>query len=374
MSLLSVFHSEASVGWGGQEIRILTEMAHLRDRGHAVGLIAQPGAGLLVRAREAGFPTHTVRMRGALDFLAVAQMARILRAERAGVLSTHSSVDAWVGGWAARWLGLPVVRTRHLTIRLRRNPLSPRVYSWMADHVVTTAEEGRTLLIEQAGIPPDRVSVIPTGVEAARFDPSRVAGDRLRAELGIPEAAPVVGVVAVLRFRKGHGVLLAALASPPLCHRPAHLILAGAGPMEGVLRAQAASLGLMRRVHFLGHREDVPEILAASTVVVLPSTMGEGVPQTILQALALARPVVASDVPGVRQVVRDRETGLLVPPEEPVALAGAILHLLDHPRLARDLGEAGRRLVLSAYTVDRMTDAMEAVYRRMVAGPCASCV
>jgi glycosyltransferase involved in cell wall biosynthesis len=133
-------------------------------------------------------------------------------------------------------------------------------------------------------------------------------------------------------------------------------------------------LGIASRVHFLGHREDVPEILAASNVVILPSTQSEGVPQTILQAFALERPVVASDVAGIRQVVRDGETGLLVPPEDPDALAEAIDRLLEAPALGRALGKAGRALVCAEYSVERMADAMEAVYRELLGEACASSV
>jgi glycosyltransferase involved in cell wall biosynthesis len=366
MGPLTVYHTEASMGWGGQEIRILTEMTALRDRGYALGVIAQPGAAIAARAAAAGFPVHTVRMRGACDLPASARVAAILRSARPHLLNTHSSVDAWVGGWAARWMKIPVIRTRHLAIRLRRNPLSPRVYTWMADHVVTTGEAGRDLLVAQAGLDPARVTVVPTGVDVQRFSPERADGESLRAELRLPPATSIVGVVAVLRARKGHGVLLEALQHDALATRPICAVFAGAGPMEGRLRERAGALGVAGRVHFLGQREDVPDILAASRVVVLPATADEGVPQAILQAFAMGRPVVASDVSGVRQVVLQRETGILVPPGNAPRLAAAIAELLDRPELAFRLGQAARRLACSRFSLGRMADDMEAVYSRVL--------
>ncbi len=363
---LRILHTEASTGWGGQEIRILTEMDALRGRGHRLGLIAQPGAEILARARGAGFPAFEIRMRGALDLVAAAQVARVLRREGAEILNTHSSVDAWVGGWAGRCLGIPIVRTRHLAIPLRANPLSPRVYSWMADCVVTTGEDGKALLLRQAPLTSDRVTVVPTGVDLQRFDPARTRPARVRAELGLDVSSRFVGVVAVLRLFKGHAVLLEALASPPLAGRPLQLILAGNGPVEGLLKAQVSRLGLEARVRFLGHREDVEDILAACDVVVLPSVRDEGVPQAILQALALGRPVVASDVGGIRQIVYHGVTGLLVPAEDCTALAAAIARLLDDGALAASLGEAGRRMVRATYGIDPMAGAMEALYRRLL--------
>ncbi len=365
MSALTLYHAESSTGWGGQEIRILSEMQELRKRGYALGLIAQPGAEILSRARHAGFPAHAVRMRGALDLWAAARIAGILRRERARLLVTHSSVDAWVGGLAARWIGLPVIRTRHLAIRLRQNPVAPRVYTWLADRIVATGEDGREILIAQAGVSPERVVVIPTGVDTERFHPDRVDRDRVRGELGISERTPLVGIVAVLRRRKGHLTLLQAMTEAPLRDRGAHLLVAGAGPIQRVLEERVRALGLAPRVRFLGHREDVPDILAACDVVALPSVMGEGVPQAILQALALSRAVVASDVPGIRQVVRDGETGLLVPPEDPPMLAKAIGRVLDDILLARRLGTAGRGLVLSFYSLAAMADAAERAYREV---------
>jgi glycosyltransferase involved in cell wall biosynthesis len=363
VSRFVIIHTESSMGWGGQELRILGEMQALRARGYDLGLIAQPGAEILARAREAGFATHAVTMRGALDLWAAVRAARILRADGARLLVTHSSVDAWVGGWAARWLGLPIVRTRHLAIRIRQNPFARRVYTWLADRIVTTGEDGRNILIEQAGVLPDRITVIPTGVDTERFHPERVDAHRVRQELGIQAGVSVIGVVAVLRTRKGHLTLLEALARSPLREPGVHLLVAGAGPIGQAVEERARGLGLTERVHFLGHREDVADILAACDVVVLPSIMGEGVPQVVLQAFALGRPVVASDVPGIRQVVQDGETGLLVPPEDPPALAQAIGRVLQDASIARRFGEAGRSLVLSCYSLEKMADALEAIYR-----------
>jgi len=374
MTPLTVYHTEASIGWGGQEIRILAEMTALRARGHRFGLIAQPGSEIAVRAAAAGVPTHLVAMRGALDLLAVAEIAGILRGAGADLVNTHSSVDAWVAGWAARLLRIPILRTRHLAIPLKPNRLAPRVYTWMADRVVATGEEGRQILLEQAGLSPERVSVVSTGVDVERFASGRVNRGEARRALGLSAEDPVVGIAAVLRLNKGHIPLLQAMAAPALAERQARLLVAGSGPMEGYLKDLARTLGVADRTQFLGHREDVPEILAASDVVVLPSTQNEGVPQTILQAFALGRAVVGSDVPGIRQVVRDGETGLLVPPENPEALGIAIARLLDDPRLGERFATAGRRLVLEQYSVAHMADAMEAVYRTLTGERCGSSV
>jgi glycosyltransferase involved in cell wall biosynthesis len=363
---LVVFHTESSLGWGGQELRILGEMEQLRGRGHACILVAQPAAAIAERAASAGFPVHRVRMRNGADLAAGLCIAGLLRRTRPDLVVTHSSCDAWVGGLAARWVGLPVVRTRHLAIRIRRDPVARRVYTWLADRIVATGEEGRQILIAQAGVPAERVAVIPTGVDTTRFDPGRVDRSAVRRELGLGDVVPLIGIVAVVRERKGHPVLLEALAGTELCRRGVHLLVAGAGPMQDSVEAQAQTLGLGERVHFLGHREDVPEVLAACDIACLPSLLAEGVPQAILQAFALARPVVASDVPGIRQIVRPMETGLLVPPGNPSALGASLVRLLDEPDLARRLAEGGRALAMGAYSIGVMADRVEALYRDVV--------
>ncbi|HWT83667.1 MAG TPA: glycosyltransferase family 4 protein [Candidatus Methylomirabilis sp.] len=359
---LIILHSESSTGWGGQEIRVFTELTWMRRRGHTAGLIVPPGSPLGERAERADIPVAWIPMPRALDPWAVTRMAKRLRREGAQVLVTHSSVDAWTGGLAARLIGVPVVRMRHLSVPLQGNPLSRAVYTTLCDKIVTTGEAIRALLVQQLGIPPAKVVSVPTGVDLEMFHPSRVDSTRFRKELGLKSGTPLLGMIAVLRSWKGHLVFLQALRQLRDKGIDVQAVLVGEGPFRKVVQEAIRCHGLAAHVHLMGHREDVADILSGLDVVVSASTAAEGVPQALLQALAMRRPVVASDVGGTPEVIRPGETGWLVPPGDPEALAGALEEALaDRPRAQR-LGETGRKIVEAEYSLQRMGEQMEELY------------
>jgi glycosyltransferase involved in cell wall biosynthesis len=365
---LVILHSESSMGWGGQEIRVFTEVCWLRRRGHAASLVVAPGSGLGERAERAGVPVAWIPMSRALDPRAVARIARRLRRERAQVLVTHSSVDAWTGGLAARFVGVPVVRMRHLSVPVQTNPFSRAVYTVLCDKIVTTGEAIRTLLVERLPVPPAKVVSIPTGVDLEEFHPSRVDPTRLRKELGLARETPLLGMIAVLRSWKGHLVFLQALRRVRESHPGARAVLAGDGPFRDVIEDAIKGHGLGTHVRLLGHREDVAEILSGLDVVVSASTAAEGIPQALLQALAMRRPVVASDVGGIPEVIRAGETGWLVSPGDPEALGKAIVEALADRVGAQRMGEQGRKMVEANYSLQRMGERMEELYTAVAAG------
>jgi len=185
----TVLHTEASPGLGGQEMRTLNEARWTVERGWRVLVAGQPGGRLLERARAAGIETAPVRMAGPVDPRALAALVRLIRRERVSLVHTHSSIDAWLGGMAARLCRIPVVRTRHVSIAIRRgfNP----VYRWLADRVITSGEAIRRLVVE-VGVPPARVVAIPAGVNLESFPFGARAPETAR-ELGL--GRPVIGSV-----------------------------------------------------------------------------------------------------------------------------------------------------------------------------------
>ncbi len=360
------------MGWGGQEIRIMAELMGLARRGHRTGLLAAPGAEILARARADGLPTWEVPFRHTLDLASAVRAARLLRGQEADVLVTHSSKDGWLGGAAGLLAGVPVVRMRHLAVPVRRNPISRLVYTRLCRRIVTTGEGGRELLIGQARVPPERVVAVPTGVDLARFDPRRVDGGPVRRALGIPREAPVVGMVAVLRSKKGHRYFVEAARELVRAVPGARFLIVGEGPMRTAVEGWIAEAGLAGCVFLLGHREDIPEVMAAMDVMVLPSRRDEGVPQVLGQALAMERVVVTSDVAGVTELVEDGVTGVVVPPEDSQALAQAVIGLLRDRERARAMGRAGARRVADGFGLEKVLDQMETIYGEVAAARAAA--
>ncbi len=365
---LVILHSESSTGWGGQEIRVYSEVTWLRRRSHAASLMVPPGSALGARAERANIPVAWIPMPHALDPRAVARIVRRLRRERAQVLVTHSSVDAWTGGLAARLVGVPVVRMRHLSVPVQRNPFSRAVYKGLCDKIVTTGEAIRTLLVERLEVPPAKIVSVPTGVDPEEFDPSRINRERIRTEIGLGGHTPLLGMIGVLRSWKGHLVFLQALRRVWEKLPDVQAVLVGDGPFRSVIEDAIKCHGLEARVHLLGHREDVAEILGGLDMVVSASTAAEGIPQALLQALAMRRLVVASDVGGIPEVIRPGETGWLVRPGDPDALGEAIVEALADRAGAERMGKQGRKMVEAGYSLRGMGERMEALYRSLASG------
>ncbi|MFN3476912.1 MAG: glycosyltransferase family 4 protein [Candidatus Methylomirabilales bacterium] len=367
--MLTILHTESSIGWGGQEIRILTEALHLKARGHHVIIGCLHKSQLYERALRAGLPVIPIPFKRAISPQAVWHVYRILRREKVEILNTHSSVDSWVASFAARMAGIPIVRTRHLSVPLRRNPVSRLVYSYLCDRIITTGEVIRGLLIRELRLDPLKVIAIPTGVDLDRFDLRKVRGEGVRADLGLEASIPLVGMVAVLRSWKGHRLFLEAAPLIQKMIPQVRFLIVGDGPQRANIQRWIEAMGLTGVVIMAGHREDIPEVFAALDVVVSASTQAEGVPQTILQALAMERSVVATEVGGVPEVIRDGETGLLIPPGDHWALAGGVVRLLKDKETALGLGRRGRRLVEQQYGLETMLDRLEVFYQELLDRP-----
>jgi glycosyltransferase involved in cell wall biosynthesis len=357
-----VLHTEASLGLGGQEIRILNEARWLREHGWDALIACRPQSRLLAEAQAAGAPAVAVAMRGPLDVGALLRLRALMREVAVEVVHTHSSVDSWLATLAARSLGRPVVRGRHVTIPIRRR--RALVYR-LAHHVITTGD-AVAAQVRAAGVPAERISAISAGVDTARFH-GGVSGASVREELGLL-GAPLVGLVANVRGSKGHAVFLDA-AREVLAARPtARFLIVGDGVGFADVRRRVREMGLDGPVIMTGFRRDIPEVMAALDVLVLPSTRSEATSQVIPQALAVGTPVVAAATGGLPEIVRDGETGRLVTAGDAGALARAVLSLLDEPERARAMALAGQALIRARYSADASMKATTDVYRSLLKG------
>jgi glycosyltransferase involved in cell wall biosynthesis len=361
---MKILHTEASKGWGGQEIRILDEAEGLRARGHDVQLATPLEAAIFEAAKRRAIPVHAIALdRRRLGSLRA--LRALIREFEPDVIVSHSSSDSWLVAAATRFLSRrpAIVRLRHISGAVARGPLNRWLYGQVPARVVTTGVAINNMLIERLSLDPAHVVAIPTGTDLDRLKP----GDRVaaRAALGLPMEAKLIGIVATLRSWKGHRFLVAAMTDPRLAG--VRLVLVGDGPQEPALRAQITELGLGERVTLAGRQEDVRPWLHALDVFVLPSTDNEGLPQALMQAMACALPVVTTAAGAIPELVRGGENGLVVPAGNPAALAEAIARLLDDRALAGRLAAAGRREVEQKHTKAAMLDAMEEVFRATIA-------
>jgi glycosyltransferase involved in cell wall biosynthesis len=318
---LRILHTEASVGWGGQEIRILTEAQYFLAKGHEVLIAANAGSEIIANAPRFDIPTTTLPLTHR-TLPSVRAVRRLLKEWRPDVVNPHSSVDSWLVALAR--LGLAprprVVRTRHLSANVPRNFASRWVYNRGADFVMTTGEAIVDALSVDGFMPRARLAAVPTGIDADVFKPGDKAA--ARATLGLPRDKFLFGIAATLRSWKGHSYLLDALklADDPRMH----VVIVGDGPQQPNLEKQIAALGIADQVTMAGRQTDVATYLQAFDVFVLPSYANEGVPQALLQAMASGLPVIACPVGGIPECVRGLTSVTLVLPKDAVALADAM--------------------------------------------------
>ena len=361
---MHIVHSESSCGWGGQEIRVLEEAAGMRERGHRVTLVCPREARIFDEAGRRG--VSAVALPIARKGLPGLRALRVwLARNRCDVLNSHSSTDSWLAALAL--LGVSprpaLVRTRHISAPIPDNLATRWLYQSATRRIVTTGERLREQLIRDNGFPPASIVSVPTGIDLKRYAP----GDRLQAKvrLGLAPEQACIGIVATLRSWKGHRYLVEAFAS--LQQNDARLLMVGDGPGRENLRAQVAQLDLQARVLMPGNQADVTPWLQALDVFVLPSYANEGVPQALMQAMAVGVPVITTPVGSIDELVRDGETGLMVPPQDAAALRDAIERLLGDSALCARLAAAAGARVRERYSRERMLDDMEAVFRSVAA-------
>lgn len=356
---MHIVHTEASLGWGGQEIRILTEAAGMIGRGHKVTLLCPPEARIFHEAQARHIPVTALPI-GRKNLRGIMAMRRWLKKHRADVINTHSSTDSWLTALAS--VGLkhapPLIRTRHISASIPNNLTTRWLYRNATRHIATTGELLRQQLIRQNGYAPSQITSVPTGIDTGHFVP----GDKsaARAALNLPHDTPIIGIVATLRSWKGHAYLLEAFAG--LQDKTTQLLIVGDGPQREGLQSKITELGLEGRVTMPGNQRDVLPWLQAMDVFALPSYANEGVPQAILQAMLCGLPIVSTPIGSILEAVQHEQTGLIVEPKNAQQLREALTRLLQDAGLRESLGSAARKRAQERFGLDAMLDKMEAIF------------
>ncbi|MBV9009036.1 MAG: glycosyltransferase [Verrucomicrobia bacterium] len=345
---------ESSRSWGGQEYRTCLEVNWLNQHSHAAWLACDPASDVFARANELGTRAVPFRLRSRFSPLTSFRLWRFCRRYHIDVVKTFSSKAHWLT-LPLFWLCYPVTRVRCITDPLRGRRAF--VYRHGCSRILVDAPVIKRQLIADNGIAPAKIEVVGSAVDLARFRPD-VQPAKLREELGIPASSEIIVNVGMIRPDKGQ-VLLVEAAALVLRERPdAHFVLVGEGTglrKKGArVREAIARAGLAERVHMLGYRWDIPEIMAGADVVAIASLHTEASPIVLREALACGRPLVATRVGDVDEVIRDREHGLIVEPGNATDLARGILEMLNDRTLARRCADNGSQLARAEFSFDKM--------------------
>lgn len=362
-----------SLAIGGAERLMVPHASGLRARGIDVRvayLVSRDGDPWRAPLREAGVPVRHLGLRSLLDPRPMIRLAAHLRQERMHLIHTHLRYSDLIGQTAAVLSRTPAVSTVHTIVEGRpsrgadlRRRLDLLTTRYSGATVIAVSDAVRREYLRLSGLPPARVETLFNGVNLEQFQPDPAARKRLRAELGLAPEALVFATVARLRPVKGLQHFVAAAAAVRDRLPGARFLVVGAGTERASLEAQARALGVQDAIRFVGARTDVPALLAAADVYVQPSLF-DSLPSSVLEEMAVGLPIVATRVGGLPELVADRVSGLLVPPANPEALAGAMLALTDADPRER-MGAAGRTWAMQHVSLDVWLDGLERIYRRV---------
>lgn len=368
MSRIKVLYVISNRSFRGGE-QIFAQVATGLDRSRlAPVMAARPGGPLMERLQAAGVPFYPVELGSRYKVGAIGRLLHIIRREEIDLVHTQSAGGDFFGRIAGYLAGKPVISSMSalvggglaspLPLKKRLTVAADRFTERFVSRFTAHSEAVRQELLRSHDLASDRVQTIHNGVDLSRYRPDRTPSGRFRAELGLGPETPLVGGIGHLDWEKGFPYFLQAAAQ---VIPPAYFVVVGDGPQRAELAAQIESLGLAERCSLVGFRADIRPILADLDLFVLSSVL-EGLPMVLLEAMAMSRPVIAAPAGGVAEVVTHGKNGWLVPPANPTALAEGINTLLKERRRAAALAQAGHRHVAQNLTARRMIQRYEALY------------
>lgn len=365
---MNITHVVENLNRGGLERMVLDLVRVQQAEGHRCQVLClfEPGT-LASELDGTGIPVHALRKRRGLDARALADLRRHIKAHATEVIHTHNAVAHYLAVLAT--LGLPfrsIVNTRHGMGALRRATRRETLYKlalMRTRAVAAVCEAARQDAVRRGILRPAKAVVVPNGIRIEAYVPaSSEMRDRLLQTLQLPVRTYIIGSVGRLNQLKDQTTLIRAFREVHTQRSDTALVLVGDGELRDELQRQANEEGLTDHVRFLGDRSDVPELLQGLDVFAL-SSISEGYSMALLEACAAALPIIATDVGGNREIVHDGESGLLVPAQNPGALATALVALLDDPSLAARLGRAGRTWVELHGSIQAMAKRYLALYQ-----------
>ena len=355
---MNILYVESSRSWGGQEYRTCLEINWLNGHGHQAWLICNPDSQVHCKASELGTRLVTMPLRSRVDPLCSLRLWKFCRQNQIDLLKTYSSKAHWIC-LPLYFCGIPLSRARCVTDSIGSRSRA-FVFKHGCSQIVADASVIKRQLVEEHGVTPAKIEVIGSAVDLDRFKPPR-DGAKFRREIGVGDDAPLIGNVGMIRPDKGQLELVKAAPLVLQKHPDARLVIVGQG--TGILkrginvRNAIDRAGLAEKIIMAGYRWDTPEVYAACDMIVIASLRTEASPIVLREAFASGRPLIATKVGDIAEIVRHRENGLLIEPGNPQAIAAAIMEFLSDPNLAAHCAANGLRYATEHFSFDGMMEA-----------------
>ena len=353
-------------GFTGQSLRTLSEARGLRGRGYRVILACQPGSVLEKDARASSLEVLPLDMKK--FFPALIGLLRSIKREKVDLINAHGYRDHLLSVVAGIMTGIKVVRTKHNHKSLKGGFFSRFIYGRLTDRIIAVSSYTKDTMIK-SGMPEEHVAAIHTAIDLKLLSPQPKNHELLKS-FNVPQDCPVIGTVARLSDRKGMHFLLDAVKI--LADEGRHFIcfIVGGGGSSSqrkieILQQKAETSGISQYLVFTGWREDAANILSLFDIFILPS-LAEALGRSMVEAMALGKPVVASRVGGIPEAVDDGRTGLLVPPQDAPALARALASMLDNPEKTQEMGRASRKRAEELFDEEMMIDKICSIYGELL--------
>jgi glycosyltransferase involved in cell wall biosynthesis len=367
---MRILHIQKVAGIAGSENHLLTLLPALRDYGYEPTMLALADPAdrpdlFIERMQAAGIATSLMRIRGDLDLLLLPRLVRFIRRGKYSIVHTHLLHADLYGRFAARLARTKVISTYHCDDPfhlIRGVRQADRISALLCSRIICISKAVKAFVHEQMDVPLSRLNVVYYGLEApvSSYPPTG-----LRKTLGIKVTDPLVGIVGRLIEQKGHIYMLEAMRLILDSIPAVHLVFVGDGELRRHLEAVSTTLGIKPHVHFLGYRTDVSSLMSEFDIVAVPSLF-EGFGLVLLEGMAACKPIVASRVSAIPEILANGEAGLLVPPSDAKALAEAVLRLIKDPGLALSLGQRGARRLEQQFSVRKMIEDTARIYQSIL--------
>ena len=369
---MNILHTDSSRIWGGQEFGILLEAEELVKRGHRVFIAACPGTKFAHEAKKMGLEIVEVRFRNKYDLSSTFSLFKLIKREKIDIIHCHDSWDHRLCYPLFRFLGIPLIRWLHIHCTFSPTWRKSFIFRYGCSYILARCQATRDVLVRNNKVKPEKIRVITGGIDFKLYQPY-IDGKDIRREFRIPRDAPLIGIIAMLRSYKGHQYfiegaryLLADFPNAYFLIVGEQIVGEGSGEVSRELRQRVKDLGLERRVIFTGYRDDTPEIMASLDILVITSIGIEATPRVMLEGLAMQKPIVATPVGGIPEIIKHRETGFLIPPKDGKAVAEAVKYLLTHGDVAATWAQKGYHFVKEHFSIEAVVDQIEAIQDEVV--------